>query len=537
MVAPRVARAFPDAVAGFRHTLRAIPIACATAIACAVVRAVGWRGPDYPAALLRISVARNGNFSWNPQWFGGHPTLGYSALFPLLGALLSAATLGLVATTGAVGAFEVFVRGRPRATIASAAFAIGMVSNLVVGRLPFALGFALAMGCMATLGRSHLAAGCLALLASLSSPIAALFLVIAIAGWVRAERAYLTAALVAAVALAPALALSAVSGTGGDFPFPCTSLVWCVALCGVVALTWRAPAIRIACGLYAAVCLAAFLVPSPLGGNVVRMPLLLTAPLVLLADPRRLRPVLLLVPVVLGWQAIEVAQVASASSTDLSTAPDYYNGVLRYLHAVPGPVRVEIPATTQHWESVYVGATVEMARGWERQLDRRLNPEFYDSDHPLDAARYHQWLLRNGVSYVALPDTSFDPSSQREAQLVRSGLSYLHPVDRARHWIVYEVAGAPAILDGPGRLVSTSGRRIEFDAQRAGQFTLRVRSFAVWHVDAGNACTGTSPDDWLTVDAATAGRIVLTQQDPLLSFFDDDAGDSCSNAARPTVKA
>ena len=531
LVARRVGTVIPDAVAGLRHTLRAIPVACATAIACAVVRAVGWRGQDYPAALLRISVARNGNFYWNPQWFGGHPTLGYSALFPLLGTLLSAATLGLVATTGAVAAFEVLVRGRPRATIASAAFAVGMVSNLVVGRLPFALGFALAMGCMATLGRSHLAAGCLALLASLSSPVAALFLVIAIAGWMRAERAYVTPAVVAAVALVPALALTALSGTGGDFPFPFTSLVWCVALCGVVALAWRAPAIRIACALYAVVCVVAFFVPSPLGGNVVRMPLLLTAPLVLLADPRRLRPVLLLVPVVLGWQAIEVAQVASASITDLSTTPGYYDGVLRYLHAVPGPVRVEIPATTQHWESVYVGATVEMARGWERQLDRRLDPEFYDRDHPLDAARYRRWLLRNGVSYVALPDTSFDPSSQREAQLVRSELSYLHPVYRDPHWIVYEVAGAPAFLAGPGRLVSADGRRIEFDALRAGQFTLRVRSFAVWRIDAGNACTGTSPDDWLTVDVASAGRVVLTQHDPLLSFFNANGNESCATAA------
>ena len=245
--------------------------------------------------------------------------------------MLTAATLGLLATTGAVAAFEVLVRGRPRATIASAAFAVGMVSNLVVGRLPFALGFALAMGCMATLRWSRVAAGCLALFASLSSPVAALFLVIAIAGWIRAERAYVAGALLAAAALLPALALSVLSGTGGDFPFPFTSLVWCLGLCGLVALAWRAPPIRIPCAVYATVCVAAFVVPSPLGGNVGRMPLLLAVPLVLLADPRRLRPVLLLVPVVVGWQAIEVVQVASASIADQSTTPDYYDGVAAVL--------------------------------------------------------------------------------------------------------------------------------------------------------------------------------------------------------------
>ena len=171
-----------------------------------------------------------------------------------------------------------------------------------------------------------------------------------------------------------------------------------------------------------------------------------------------------------------------------------------------------------------------MARGWERQLDRRLNPEFYDRDHPLDAARYHRWLLREGVSYVVLPDTSFDPSSQREAQLVHSGLGYLQPVYRDAHWTVYHVTGASALLDGPGRLVSADGRRIEFDARRAGRFTLRVRSFAVWRVDAGNVCTGTNADEWLTVDAASAGRVVLTQQDPLLSFFGGHADESCPAA-------
>ena len=327
----------PNAAVGLRHTICAVPVTCATAVACAVVHVAGWRGQDYPAALLRISVARNGNFYWNPQWFGGHPTLGYSALFPLLGTLLTAATLGLLATTGAVAAFEVMVRGRPCATIATAAFAVGMVSNLIVGRLPFALGFALAIACVAMLGRSRAAAGCLALLTSLSSPIVALFLAIAIAGWIWAERKYVAGALIAAAALVPVLLLSLLSGTGGDFPFPFLSLVWCLGLCGVVALAWPAPPIRIVCALYAVVCVAAFGVPTPLGGNVGRMPLLLTVPLVLLADPRRLRTVLLLVPVVLGWQTIEVVQVATASIADQSTTPDYYDGVLRYLRVVPGP--------------------------------------------------------------------------------------------------------------------------------------------------------------------------------------------------------
>ena len=140
------------------------------------------------------------------------------------------------------------------------------------------------------------------------------------------------------------------------------------------------------------------------------------------------------------------------------------------------------------------------------------------------------------MTYVALPDTSFDPSSQLEARLVRSGLDYLRPTYRDAHWIVYKVEGAPPLLDGPGRLVSADGRRIEFDASQAGHFTLKVRSSTVWQVDAGNACTGTNADGWLTVDTASAERIVLTQQEPLLAFFDNRAGQSCESATGVTVK-
>jgi hypothetical protein len=141
-------------------------------------------------------------------------------------------------------------------------------------------------------------------------------------------------------------------------------------------------------------------------------------------------------------------------------------------------------------------------------------------------------LWRNGVSYVALPDTTFDPSSQNEARLVRNGPHYLDPVYRDAHWTVYSVAGSPTLLDGPGHLLAVGGRRIVFDARRPGRFTLRVRSFAAWQVEGGDACTGTSADGWLTVDAAMAGRIVLTQQDPLRSFIHDHTGQSCLEAAR-----
>ena len=46
-----------------------------------------WRGSDLPAHFFRVAlVERDGFEIWNNQWFGGHHTLGYGALFPVLGA-------------------------------------------------------------------------------------------------------------------------------------------------------------------------------------------------------------------------------------------------------------------------------------------------------------------------------------------------------------------------------------------------------------------------------------------------------------------
>jgi hypothetical protein len=185
--------------------------------------------------------------------------------------------------------------------------------------------------------------------------------------------------------------------------------------------------------------------------------------------------------------------------------------VLRYLDSRTDAVRVEVPETQQHWEAAYVASRVSLARGWERQLDRRLNPEFYDRDHPLDAVRYRTWLLDNGVSYVALPDAALDPSSSDEARLVRDGLGYLRPVFRDAHWTVYAVSNARGVLDGPGRMIAVEGRHVVFDAARAGHFTVRVRWSGAWQVAAGRACTSPSADGWLRVGVLAPGRIDLVQ--------------------------
>jgi hypothetical protein len=41
---------------------------------------------------------------------------------------------------------------------------------------------------------------------------------------------------------------------------------------------------------------------------------------------------------------------------------------------------------------------INLARGWDTQLDRKYNPQLYDAE--LDATRFHQWLRANAISLV-----------------------------------------------------------------------------------------------------------------------------------------
>ena len=59
-----------------------------------------WQGADWPAQLYRVDLFRRVGFTqWNNQWYGGHATLGYSLLFPPLGAVFGP---GVVAVTSAL---------------------------------------------------------------------------------------------------------------------------------------------------------------------------------------------------------------------------------------------------------------------------------------------------------------------------------------------------------------------------------------------------------------------------------------------------
>ena len=99
----------------------------AAAAAAIAILALGWRGSDLPAQIFRADlVKRYGFVLWNMQWYGGHPTLDYSVITPVLGALMGPMVLCALSGLAAAILFDRIVRYH---------FGSGVVDRLAVVRV------------------------------------------------------------------------------------------------------------------------------------------------------------------------------------------------------------------------------------------------------------------------------------------------------------------------------------------------------------------------------------------------------------------
>ena len=495
----------------------AMPAPAVAAMLSTLVVMLGWRGSDLPAQLFRADLVRRYGFVvWNSQWYGGHPTVGYSVLSPVLGALIGPVVLGAISGLVSAILFDRIVHrafGR-RWRLASLWFAVATVTNLIVGRVPFGVGIMLALASVFLLQRDHvvLAAGAV-VLAALSSPVAALFAAIAATAWgLASPRRRVAAASVAAAALLPVVAIAIIFPAGGMFPYRAINLGRDVALCALVFIVaGRArPVLRTGSAVYALVALVAFLVPTPLGGNVSRLAQYFAGPILACIVPRRLRPGLLVLAVpLLLWQWLPTFDATTSLAPDPSAAASYYQPMVDFMATQPGEIgRVEIPFTHRHWESDFAARSVPLARGWERQLDIEFNPSFYDGT--LDAAGYQQWLADNGVRFVALPDARLDKSSEAEAALLATSLPYLQEAWSDAHWRVWRVEGFAGLVSGPARLeqLDATGFRLQVDAP--GDVIVRVRPSPHWSLSTPG-CVTDDGTGWTLVRAEKAGPLRVSQ--------------------------
>jgi hypothetical protein len=510
-------------IEGWRTGLAMVAVATAAAV---LAIALGWRGSDLPAQVFRAELFREDGFVlWNSQWFGGHAMLGYSVIAPAISALFGPLALGAVSGIASALLFERILRFSfgSVAWLGGLWFALGTVTNLIVGRTTYAFGVALALGAIYALQHRHavIAIVC-GFLCALASPLAGCFLAIVAAAWAVADREKRAWALALGFAtLAPVATVALLFPTAGAEPYELWALIWDLAWCAVVAAAlWRYPAARWGAGLFAVAAMASFIVPTAVGGNVSRLGQYIAGPLIACAlfPRRRLLLAALAIPLLI-WQWFPAVDGIAFAHTDPSTRASYYTPLLTYLNDQGGPIgRVEIPSTYRHWEAAYAAPDVLLARGWERQLDIAYNPIFYSA--PLTAASYQSWLAENGVKFVALPDARLDDSSLGERALIERGLPYLHEVWHNPHWRVWSVAGFDGLVDGPAVLQKMSPDRVTLDVTGPGDLVVRVRATSHWSVSP-SGCASSTKDGWTVLRRLPVATVTLTQ-----SFAGTPCGDN-----------
>lgn len=475
--------------------------------------------PDLAAQTYRAELAGHYGFAiYDPLWYSGHHLPAYSLLSPPLFALLGAQLTAAIAAVAATFAFErIAHRQRPpaTATFAAVVFAVAFVATpLVTGRLTFALGAALGVITLALAERSTLVAVPAAVASGLASPVAGGFLTIALLVWTLTGGGR-SKLLLATVALIPAGLLTMLFGDGGDFPYELASMLPSLAVLTLLALALPRNQQTLRYGAWAMVLLvlAAALVSSPMGGNANRPGTLLAGAIAVLGLwPRHRLRLALLAPVLIVWQLYPTVADWQRSRADPATGAAFYTPLRAELErrAAGRPVRIEVPFTSGHWETHWLTAKphpILLARGWERQLDRAVNPLFY-GDKPLTADRYRQWLTDNAVGYVALPDTAFDYSARAEAALIRQGVPGLDEVWHDARWRLFAVRGALPLADGTV-VTAAAPDRIVLAAVRRGPITLRF-AFSPYLTADRSARVGPAPGTrWIRICAAGPGPIVL----------------------------
>jgi hypothetical protein len=486
--------------------------------------------PDFAAQATRAAIFEKlGNVTWWPGWYGGLELPTYSVIAPGLMGTIGVATTGALASAICMWVAHQLLRTSARPRAASVVFAASVLLNLFGGRITFLVGLAPAMLAVLALVRRHpWLAGGATVLSVLGSPLAGLFTGIVAASVLLTDRSRRREALVTGIATAGSLGTLAVlfhnPGVMGSPPGQMFIAVLGLAL---VVVACREPTIRVGAVIVAIGLVACMVVPNSVGLNLTRMVWLLAAPLIVGYGHRPDRHVVALTGLALIFPSVDVSwQLAEAESP--SASQSYYTPLLNQLqermntNARLGQ-RVEVVEPATKGAARYVGETMPMARGWERQADRTDNPIFYDDEeHPLTATTYRSWLDRLAVAYVAVPDTRLDYASVGEAKLIERGLPYLRQVWHNADWTLYEVVDS-APLVRHAEVISMEGNQLRLWVDGPARVPIQIRwsdhlavlngAFPVSEGIPARGCLSTveeGDDEWTVLHARRQGTYVLT---------------------------
>jgi hypothetical protein len=468
---------------------------------------------DHAAQVFRSGLFDSQGFAaWDNFWFGGHHLPGYGLLLPALGAVLGPRLVGVLAAIAASLLFSAIAYRRfgDRARLGVFWFATATAISLFSGRLTFALGVAVALAAVFAAQRGHrLLAIFFAALTPLASPVAALFLACGAIAYAIAERNR-RAVEIAVVTVGMAVLISWAFPEGGSEPFSFSSYqpAILIAIAVFLALPKEERILRYGVAAYALALTAAFLIQTPMGGNATRMGSLLLGPALAFGLWSRQRLYLvLLIPILIYWQWSPVVRDLEQVSAQPSVQPGFYAPLVDFLRGQPrhDAYRVEVLPEEHHWESAYVPRGIYIARGWERQLDRKLNPLFYQSA-PLTGPQYRSWLDDLGVGYVAVPHAPLDYAALPERKMLKRGPPrYLKRVYESTDWTVYKVRNPSPLAIG-GKMVKLRPQGFVVDSSAPGTVLVRVHWTPYWSIEQGTGCVEQAPGGYTMLDVQTPGR-------------------------------
>lgn len=537
---------------------------------------------DLAAATYRSDLFTRAGFTiWDNGWYAGHALPAYSLLAPALGAWLGVRVLLALSALAAAAMFGLLAqRALPpsSARAATLAFAFGFCAELPSGRVPYDLGIAIALAAALAIAAAHHCGGdrlarrrwvlaltaaiVLSIVTSAASPVAGAFLALAgvavalsaVAGGpvesTDRRRSSAPGILAALAALASILLLAIAFPEGGYEPFAAGAfwpeLLAAIAIAALLPLGDLSPAgrktLRIAACLYGLALIISFAIHTPMGGNVVRLGAMFGPPILLgtlwsgagvsigrRANAGRLL-LLLLAPLLLYWQLATAIDDQVALAGDPTVHASFYAPLraelLRLSRGAGGqgagggnPIRVEVPMTNAHWESVYLpGGSISIARGWERQLDTRYDALFYGDR--LSRSTYRHWLNENAIAYVALPAAKLDSAGQEERRLIVNGLPYLQQVWHSQRWRLFAVHNATPLVHAPAQMLQIGADSFTLQAPRRGSYEVRLHWTPYWALASPAAgCVSETPGGFTEVQTRATGRIHVEVQFALDRVF------------------
>jgi hypothetical protein len=436
---------------------------------------------------------------------------------PPFGALLGIWWAGFVSVCGA-SATTALVGSRaartPRqAAVIGALLGLGCIASLVSGRTTWLLGVAIAcLSIHLLIDRSKLAL-LPAVIVSTASPLGAVVVATGAAIVWLIRRDWLSP-FVAILALAPGVTISLIFPTGGSQPFPAWEFG---PITVATALLYRlapkdAKGLRTTVAMYLLMLLGAFIIATPVGSNAERPGQLAgtaaVAAAVIAGGNRRWLAWVFVALLTLQWvpPIQDLVRQWDQRSTDAPFFQPLIDQVESRGHGAP-PGRLEIVWTMNHWEDEYVAAKIPLARGWERQLDRRWNTSV-NGEHVTPEA-FSSWIDDLGVRWVAYPWAPLDRAIGGEARLVRGGLPWLKEVWRSPDWVLYRVNDPSPLANGPVTVTKLGSRTVHFKSSGPGKAIVKVRWSRWWGLHGIRGCLAPGPGGMTELRTEQAGSGTL----------------------------